>query len=585
MVELRRIDGEREVGGIARIVDMRHPQAVYHRLHPHRDATGELERELVRVQLLPRLLLLPPTLGRPFRIPRRDAVDDGIAAVERDRPVVHGLKRGDRLLLRHRGHPEALTVLIEDDGRVDNVQIGLGGVFGRDRETRVVGLDLLQELAVALRHHRAAARRMRMGRAPALADDRAPSADLVEVDARKTALPQLAHKPAHVRLEVLRRAAHRRETARYVDVVLPAARSAGRAHNGLARALLLPLRPLHVPADSVHVGLHEDALVHEPAHGGDEPLLALARRPEERIARVIRNGVPPVPVECHGKPGQLLETLNRRRDLVREAPVPEPDGDVAQLVLPTRERDPRPRLFPGPATVDVRGREPVSPECADRAAERHLAGDAVPIGELRRIVEEHRQRVRLRPVAHEEAVHVQTRVTALVHVPGLARAVEGRHEVYPVNPILAHVRAAFCLLPVGAANHAAVAGKEQLRRVRARNGNGGEPDVPYVESRFVSCVPEGIRPAVILRRRRQFGRDGEAVAAERMPAPHERCPAVLFVNPERLHFRGCHLALWAVRDSLAQGQLETDLRQRRHGHGGGHKDATRGTCEACESNS
>ena len=349
------------------------------------DATGELERELVRVQLLPRLLLLPPTLGRPFRIPRRDAVDDGIAAVERDRPVVHGLKRGDRLLLRHRGHPEALAVLIEDDGRVDNVQIGLGGVFGRDRETRVVGLDLHQELAIALRHHRAAARRMRMGWTPALADDRAPSADLVEVDARKTALPQLAHKPAHVRLEVLRRATHRREAARHVNVVLSAARSAGRAHDGLARALLLPLRPLHVPADSVHVGLHEDALVHEPAHGGDEPLLALARRPEERIARVIRNGVPPVPVERHGKPGQLLETLHRRRDLVRETSVPEPDGDVAQLVLPTRERDPRPRLFPGPAAVDVCGREPVSPECADRAAERHLAGDAVPVGELRRI--------------------------------------------------------------------------------------------------------------------------------------------------------------------------------------------------------
>ena len=324
---------------------------------------------------------------------------------------------------------------------------------------------------------------------------------------------------------------------------------------------------------SVHVGLHEDALVHEPAHGGSKPLLALARRPEERIARVIRNGVPPVPVKGHGKPGQLLETLDRRRDLVREAPVPEPDGDVTQLVLPTRERGPRPRLFPGPAAIDFRSREPVSPECADRAAERHFAGDAVPVGELRRIVEEHRQRVRFRPVAHEEAVHVQTRVTALVHVPGLARAVEGRHEVYPVNPILAHVRAAFCRFPVGAANHAAVAGKEQLRRVRARrvrarDGDGGEPDVPYVETRFVSRVTEGIRPAVLLRRRRQFGRDGEAVAAERMPAPHERRPAVLFVNPERLHFRGCHLALGTVRDSLAQGQLETDLRQRRHGRRG-----------------
>ena len=358
-----------------------------------------------------------------------------------------------------------------------------------------------------------------MGRVPAGADGAA--ADLVEIHARDAAFAQPAHEVAHPGVEAGRVAAHHREAARHVDVVLPPPPFAALLQDAVGLALRLPRRRLLVPADAVRIGLDEDALRGEAPHGGGKGLRALARRPEVRVAGVVGDLVPPIPVQGHRESRERREALHGRLHVRDASAVPEPDRDVAQAISRTGEHRLRPRLLPGPTPVDLGRREPVAPERGDPAAERQRPRDAVGFRDLRQVAEDERHGPRLRAVADDGPVRARPRGAALVEIPGRVRAVQRGHEVQAGRLDLGDFGAGLESAPLRAAHPAAQPRIEDFRRVRARDGQDGELDGLHGEARGVAVVAEGIVPAAAVGRRGELGRNGERRAAERVAAPDD----------------------------------------------------------------
>ena len=171
---------------------------------------------------------------------------------------------------------------------------------------------------------------------------------------------------------VRRFTAHPRQTMVVVFVEGMGAQIAVGQFHDITVAALCPCIRVAVPADAVHIDLRINILLLQTLHGGAERLLAFARRPEERIVRVIRIRMPPIPIQRQFRlRAVLFQLLDRRDDILYKTTVPEPEVNVAQRVVFRTIR--HPALLQRPWTVDLRGLIPTAFEELHIAFIRHAA--------------------------------------------------------------------------------------------------------------------------------------------------------------------------------------------------------------------
>ncbi len=167
-------------------------------------------------------------------------------------------------------------------------------------------------------------------------------------------------------------AAHPRQTVVVVFVEGMGPQRTIRQFHGTVVAALRPCIRVAVPADAIDIDLRIDALVRHPLHGGAERLLAFARRPEERIIRVVRIRMPPIPVQRELRLRAILfHLLDRRQNILYQATVPEPQVNVLQWVVFRTVR--HPALLQRPRAVDLSGLIPAAFKQLHAALVRHAA--------------------------------------------------------------------------------------------------------------------------------------------------------------------------------------------------------------------
>ncbi len=515
------------------ILDLPEREVMDARLVAEHDSPDELQREEInREKRVPLSLVPPAVLVRPGGIPGGTAVEDRERSEERRLAVVERLVHGHGLVRLPPALLRALGVLAKADHVVDVLDVLLVRLLGREQKSGILPADPAEEVPEAVRHRPSSARGVSVRRVPARA--KAEASDLVHVESVESAVRQFRRELREVVLELRRFAAHVPQAVLREDVVAVGQERAAPllVARALEPAIGRPAGIVAVPRGAVRVDLREDASLLHPRDRRPERGLALARRPEEGIVRVIRDLVPPVPVHGGRQPRLVLEALGRTDDALRRAALPHPERDVAQPRAVLRPVGAGPRLGPSPRAVDPRRLVPSTVEPPDRAAIRQRER-AVGAGRHDgQVTGDQAHGHRLASVLGDEPARVSARAP-LVEVQAARRSVAGRNEAKGDRLRRDDLRSGGERLPGGMLQDAQRLRIDDARLVRPGRVDHGKVDRLDVQALgLVPLVAERPGPAALLRL--ELGDGGEARAAHGMAAPGHHGPAAPPLDGPRL---------------------------------------------------